>query len=91
MSERESDDNILISCKDCSEKLYPNRGRWQKSDMKFATHVKKNFDGEHMWVKISCIQEDGIIGTVDNIPIKSESPILGTVVFVKYTEMEDVT
>jgi uncharacterized protein YegJ (DUF2314 family) len=88
--ECESKDNITIVCSKCSDKFYPNKGHWTKTDMKYATLVKKNFNGEHMWIKIISVQNDGILGEVDNIPIFPDSPKLGQTVYVEYKEMEDI-
>jgi len=90
MKNPEPEENIITLCKECRKRLYPNAGNWKKPDMKFASHVKKNFNGEHMWVKIVSIHDDGVIGTVDNIPVTEGSPTLGTMVCVPYEEIEDV-
>mgnify|MGYP001055318719 CR=1 FL=1 len=86
----EPKDNVITICSECSERLYPNRGRWTKRDMRFCTHAKKVFGREHMWVKILKIREDGIVGTVANIPVFPDSPNYDTEVFVKYADIEDV-
>jgi len=86
----ENPDNIITTCSNCAKQLYPNKGKWAKRDMKFCTHVKKDFNNEHMWVEITRVKKDGVEGTVVNIPIFENSPTFGTKVFVKYEEIEDV-
>lgn len=83
-------DNIIITCSDCVKHLYPNKGRWARKDMKFCTHVKKNFNNEHLWVKITSVKKDRVEGTVANISILESSPTFGTKVSVRYKEIEEV-
>jgi len=75
---------------DPSKLLYPKKGTFTKKDLVGKTHVKKNFNGEHMWVAIDSIQDIGIFGTVDNVPEWEGSPEYGQNVFVLWSEIEDV-
>lgn len=70
--------------------LYPKKGSFKREDLEGKTHVKKEFYGEHIWIKIMKIRDDGVIGTIDNEPVFVETPSFGTEVFVKYEEIEDV-
>ena len=94
-SEPEPEENIIVMCPKCAKKMYPAKGRYTSKQLKFATHVKKGFKTrgmvEHMWVKITAITPEGVIGTVDNVAICRGMPKLGEQVLVKYKEIEDVT
>jgi len=60
-----------------------------KEGLKNATHVKKCFGREYMWVKIAELRDDCIVGIVDNIPILEGSPRFGEEVTVLYDEVKD--
>jgi hypothetical protein len=83
-----SAENVVFICKDCAQKLYP-KGR-KKADMQFAEYVKKLLGREHIWVRITRVDDNGVAGTVDNMTVFEETPKFGTEVFVKYEEIEDV-
>ncbi|MDH5375803.1 MAG: DUF2314 domain-containing protein [Candidatus Bathyarchaeota archaeon] len=83
-------DNAIMPCGDCSEKKYPKKGKFTREDLKDCSHVKKEFHGEHIWVRITEVLDDGVKGTIDNDPVFETTPDYGTEVFVKYSEIEDV-
>lgn len=88
--EKENNNNIrIIVHEDGSKKFFPAEGRFEMGQLKYATHVKKAFGREHMWIRIVSCQKAFLLGTVDNIPIFKESPALGTQVKVRYSEIED--
>ena len=78
----EDPNNIVILCQECTRAKYPNRGLFKKHDLLGTTYIKKCFNREHMWVKISVIEDDGVVGIVDNVPMFEDSPKLGEEVFI---------
>jgi len=58
----EPKDNVVVTCGDCAEKIYPKKGTFTKNDLEGCTHVKKEFHGEHLWIKISEITDEGVKG-----------------------------
>lgn len=46
--------------------------------------------GEHMWVKISSVDGDKLVGTLDNDPIFAVHLLLGNTVRVSRDEIEEV-
>jgi len=81
--------NIEFICSECAEKRYRNKGKFTKEMLKNATHVKKLFGREHMWVKVKEVKDDYVVGTVDNIPVFEDSPRYGEEVKVHFNEVED--
>jgi hypothetical protein len=88
--EIEDANNVEFLCEECGEKRYPDKGSFTKERLKSATHVKKRFGKEHMWVKIKQLEDDCIVGTVDNVPVFKDSPKFGEKVNVSFHEVEDV-
>jgi tetratricopeptide (TPR) repeat protein len=77
--------------KELFDKKHPNKGKFTRKDMQFCESVLTRFGrGEHMWVVITKITDEGIEGRVDNTPTKEGSPKYGEHVFVCYKEIEDV-
>jgi len=85
----EPSSNIREICDECVGKAYPKKGKFTKSDIEKAKYVKKEFNREHMWVKIVEVTELGIRGIVNNDPEREGSPKNGTAVFVTFAEIED--
>jgi len=81
--------NVELICSECAEKRYKNKGKFTKEELKDATHVKKLFGREHMWVKVKEVRGDCVVGTVDNIPVFENSPRYGEEVKVHFNEVED--
>lgn len=86
----EADTNVRITCKDCSTKMYPRKGKFTAEELLEATHVKKAFGREHMWVKITHRDEDHLEGKVENFPIFDASPRFGETVKIQLDEIEDI-
>jgi len=68
----------------------PNRREFTRADLNGKTHVKKEFYGEHIWIRIVEVIEKAVRGTIDNQPVFWSTPEYGAEVFVKYEEIEDV-
>lgn len=70
---REDPNNIIVACKDCSEKMYPNKGNF---DIKVGNYVKIHFEEEHagefMWVKVKKVNGDMFEGILNNVPVLVE-------------------
>lgn len=67
---KEDQSNIFVTCADCSEKLYPNKGNF---DIKVGDSVKIPFVGEDarefMWVNVKKVAGDMFEGILDNDPV----------------------
>ena len=87
---REPADNIEMICRECAERKYGNKGKFTKEMIKNATHVKKLFGNEHLWVKVREVKDDHVIGTIDNVPVFEDSPAYGEEVKVFFSEIEDL-
>ena len=91
-----SDPNILYVCPECSEKLYPNKGKFTVEQLLKADMVKSAFSAgkrvEHMWVKVSEVQVENqlVKGTLDNTPIEITHLTFGDIVFVPFKDIEDI-
>lgn len=82
--------NVALICKDCATKKYPHKGKFTKEQLLHTTYVKKSFSGEHMWVKVTSVDEDGTVhGTVANVPVMQGRPAFGSQVDVKQAEVEE--
>ena len=84
------ENNIRWLCPECVKGLYPNKGKFTIEEISRATHVKKQFGREHMWIIIDDLSSESIIGTVDNDPVLPDSPKCGERVLVKVEEVEDI-
>ena len=73
----EDPENIIMTCSDCIEKMYPNKGNF---DPNVGDYVKMKFYGdkgnEYMWVKVAHIDlvetlddDYKFEGTLDNDPV----------------------
>ena len=91
-----SDPNILYVCPECSEKLYPNKGKFTVEQLLKADMVKSAFSAgkrvEHMWVKVSEVQVENqlVKGTLDNTPTEITHLTFGDIVFVPFKYIEDI-
>lgn len=85
----EPSDNIEVICSKCLREKYPYKGTFTAEALRGATHVKAAFGAEHMWVKVRAVTSEYVVGTVDNIPILSDSPRYGEEVEVPIGEVED--
>lgn len=74
-------DNIILTCKECAEKMYPDKGTF---DVRVGDFAKLKFtDGnrvEYMWVEVVKVDKENnkYEGRVDNDPVLVQS--------VKYNE-----
>ena len=92
MVEKEDKDNIVLIHKECSDK---RREDFQKNFDKYSlgvgSFVKKCFNDngetEHMWVKITSLLGDAIIGILDNEPISVKNVKYRDSVKVKFDEI----
>lgn len=82
--------NIEYFCSDCIKEKYPRAGTFTPDEVKASSHVKANFDGEHMWLVVGKVTDQGVVGTVDNDPTRSGSPPYGTEVFIAFGKIEDI-
>lgn len=81
--------NIRYVCSDCSKELYPRAGTFTPDEVRASSHIKANFDGEHMWLKVVKITDQGVLATVDNQPERPGSPPYGAEVFIPFSKIED--
>lgn len=82
---REDPSNIFLTRKDCSEKMYPNKGNF---DIKVGDYAKIHFEredtGEYMWVEVKKVNGDAFEGILGNDPVLIEGVKYGdTVTFTK--------
>jgi hypothetical protein len=88
--------NILYVCPECSEKLYPNKGKFTVEQLLKADMVKSAFSAgkrvEHMWVKVKEVQVENqlVKGTLDNTPTEITHLTFGEIVFVPFKDAEDI-
>ena len=86
--------NVFFTCRDCSVKTYPRKGKFSRSEIMLASHVKARFSdggyGEHMWIKVTKVEENEVIGTLDNKPVIVISPRYGDSVAVPFSEIKDI-
>ena len=87
---REPKDNLVYFCSDCSKKMYPRAGTFTPDEVRSSTHIKANFNTEHMWIKVVTVTEQGVKGTVDNDPERLGSPPYGAEVFIAFGKIEDI-
>ena len=82
--------DILVLCKECTEKQYPKKGKFTIEEIKRSGHVKAGFGNEHMWVKVYKVSDVGVQGRLDNTPILPTNLRLGSSVFITLGEVEDI-
>jgi uncharacterized protein YegJ (DUF2314 family) len=87
---REPRNNIEYTCSDCLKKMYPRAGTFTPEEVLASTYVKANFDREHMWVEIVKVTDQGVVGTVANMPERPNSPPYGAKVFITFGNIEDI-
>ena len=83
-------DNIVYVCSDCIKGLYPRAGTFTPDEVRSSSHIKANFDGEHMWIEVVTVTEQGVRGTVANDPERSGSPPYDAEVFIAFGKIEDI-
>lgn len=68
----EDSENIIVTCEECGELMYPNRG---KLDVEVGEHAKlkfvDEFGVEYMWVEVTKIDKNSnkYEGNLDNEPV----------------------
>ena len=82
--------NIEYTCSDCSKEKYPRAGAFTLGEVRASSHVKANFEGEHMWLKVGKVTDQGVVATVANDPERPESPPYGAEVFIAFGKIEDI-
>lgn len=73
--------NIVLTCKDCAEKMYPDKGKYNVNVGDFAKLKFTDGDrAEYMWVEVIKVDRNGnkYEGRLDNDPV--------LVLNVKYNE-----
>jgi len=90
MNNMEPRSNIRYTCSECIREMYPRAGSFTPDEVRAASHVKANFDGEHMWVEVDKVTDQGVNGTVANDPERPESPPYDAEVFIVFSKIEDV-
>jgi uncharacterized protein YegJ (DUF2314 family) len=96
IAEKESADNIIYICGDCSKM---RKLDWQdhnketiiRKDDFVKTLLMEGNEREHCWIKVVGVSQDGKIlwGILDNIPIVLKKYSLGSAVVVQRGEIED--
>jgi hypothetical protein len=87
---REPRSNIRYVCSDCIKEMYPRAGTFTPDEVLASSHIKANFDKEHMWLAIVKVTDKGVRATVDNDPVQPRSPPYGAEVFVVFSKIEDI-
>jgi uncharacterized protein YegJ (DUF2314 family) len=70
----EYEGNVVFTCPDCSDKMYPNAGKFTHGDIRIGGFVKfpliaEDGSREFIWAIVLGITGDIIYGTLDNEPI----------------------
>ncbi len=82
----ENEANIVLTCKECSDEMYPNKGKF---DVKVGEFAKIRFEAENsltsesMWIKVTKVNGDELEGVLDNDPIFIKSVKCGDIVTFK--------
>lgn len=82
----ENETNIVLTCRECSDEMYPNKGKF---DVKVGEFAKIRFEAENgltsesMWIKVTKVNGDELEGVLDNDPIFIKSVKYGDIVKFK--------
>ena len=95
---KEPHDNIIFTCKDCSDDMYPLKGKFSAETIKKARAAKFLFGDlddkdaalEHMWLCDLDVSGDIVTGKLDNDPVYVDNVILGQVVSRKISDVEEL-
>lgn len=88
----EDPNNILYVCKDCIEKMYPNKGLLKVGVGEFAKIKFTDENGsEYMWVKVTVVDKEKgeYEGILDNDPVIVECVKYGDNVSFKKDDIFD--
>ena len=94
---KEPDKNIVFICKDCSDDMYPLKGKFSAETVKKARAAKFVFgdldDGdenlEHMWLTDLDVKRKTVTGKLDNDPVYVRLK-LGQIITRKISEVEEL-
>ena len=94
---KEPDENIIFTCKDCSDSMYPLKGKFSAETIKKARAAKFEFgdlDGEdshieHMWLNNLDVSGDMVTGKLDNDPVYVKL-IHGQIITRKISDVEEL-
>lgn len=94
---KEPDKNIVFMCKDCSDDMYPLKGKFSAKTIKKARAAKFVFGDlkgedknlEHMWLTDLDISGDNVTGKLDNDPVYVRLK-LGQIITRKISEVEEL-
>ena len=94
---KEPHDNIIFTCKECSDEIYPLKGKFSAETVKKARAAKFLFGDlddedatlEHMWLNDLDVSGDMVTGKLDNDPVYVKM-ILGQIVTRKVSEVEEL-
>ena len=95
---KEPHDNIIFTCKDCSDDMYPLKGKFSAETVKRARAAKflfgdpddKDVALEHMWLCDLDVSGGIVTGKLDNDPVYIADVILGQIVSRKISEVEEL-
>ena len=95
---KEPHDNIIFTCKDCSDEIYPLKGKFSAETVKKAKAAKFLFGNkndkdaalEHMWLCDLDVSGDIVTGKLDNDPVYVDNVILGQIVSFRISEVEEL-
>ena len=91
----EPDDNIMYTCKDCSDEIYPLKGKFSAETVKSAIAAKFLFSeagneyDEHMWLTDISVSDDTVTGKLDNDPVHIKM-VVGEIVTRKLSDVEEL-
>jgi uncharacterized protein YegJ (DUF2314 family) len=85
-------ENIRLFCSKCAPKPIDYQGDLDNLVGRFVKigFPAEGMNTEHMWVKVFLIDEDSIIGTLDNTPMYTDWIELGDCVMASRDAIEDV-
>ena len=94
---KEPDKNIVFMCKECSDDMYPLKGKFSAETIKKASAAKFVFGDlkggdknlEHMWLTDLVVSKDTVTGKLDNDPVYARLK-LGQIITRKISEVEEL-
>lgn len=92
--EKENINNIVGIHKECAdERKNKFQETFDKNSVEVGDYVKKCFtngnEAEHMWVKVNKVEEDKIIGILDNEPVVMSNVKYKDLVEVEFGDIEE--
>lgn len=90
----EPDSNIVQRCADCTDDMYPRKGKFTVDEINNAFGAKFEFiedrDSEHMWLINLDVNDNNVTGTLDNEPVSIHNVKRGQRITRKISEIEDL-